>query len=279
MSIILSESSLQAERDVFEALSLEKQEKQRENLIAWAEALNNARNAQLAAELALRWNLRYIETKEWSDLPFKWIYQPLGVPEEHVKAMYENKERFPWVQVHVLDEQGSLVKPDEYSKSDTIPQFFQKRLTAETLKIILTDETEISRIEKMVADGKPYPLITYGNPPANQLYAEKYLWKRIFKDFGDLENPNEEARKFLEALPWTTIEDKFIKAGIPFLGVFNADYLKVVAEGNWADFASSIPHRDGGFHALWFLRHYDFVYDLSIQFYGSGLLVVEDIIR
>jgi hypothetical protein len=34
MSIILSESSLQAERDVFEALSLEKQEKQRENLIA-----------------------------------------------------------------------------------------------------------------------------------------------------------------------------------------------------------------------------------------------------
>jgi hypothetical protein len=65
----------------------------------------------------------------------------------------------------------------------------------------LTDKTEIYRIEQMVADGKPYPLITYGNPSANQLYAEKYLRKRIFKDLGDPSNPNEEARQFLEALP------------------------------------------------------------------------------
>ncbi len=80
-----------------------------------------------------------------------------------------------------------------YTKNDTIPQIVQYRLTADTLRKVITDTAEADHIEKEVEAGRQYPLMSLANLKACEYYA-RYMGKRLPKN-------NAESRQFLAALP------------------------------------------------------------------------------
>lgn len=200
-------------------------------------------NAARDAELALSGNLKYIQTKEWSNLSFRWILQPTGPLAEHVEAMLEDSKSYPGLRLFKTD--------------------------PKTGRVAWYNDMNIPRPEIV----QKWDFF-YFSPLAILMYAEfmrKYMNNpniRIFKD-------NAEYLQFLEALEWETPWEKLNTAGIPMPGVFLPCNSSCSYEGDlacWIILTSS----NGEFDAYWIQRkNYSPTYWWSN--FGSVPLLIEDI--
>ncbi len=226
------------------------------------------------AEIALRGDIQYIETKEWSNLSFRWLLQPLGVPEDHVKAMLADKQSYPWLNLHQAHPKTGKVagygKPNESS-----PEIIQKRLTAATLREVIQDEVEIARIEKVVKNGWEYPLFSYLSPKAIHMYAD-FMRKYTNNPRIRIPKDNTESESFRHALKWDSNGDKLKNAGIPLPGYFSANNARVGSGGEWSIWVASVACKNG-LDALWLRRDDRDSSGFCLTFNGSSPLFFEDI--
>lgn len=146
MSTHLSRSSLRAGQDSWLAETSANQEVAINR--AHGEAL--AINISLETERALRGNHSYVKVREDANLSFYVLHQPLGVPEDHVKAMQKDKEKYPTLEVYLLDENGKMID-SSYKINDEAPQITQRRIRDNAdLRDCITDQAEVARIIEIV---------------------------------------------------------------------------------------------------------------------------------